>query len=364
MEQDIRFCDFDGKSHRLRLRRRGPIAPVRVAGGSRTSRRSGRIFAARGFFEELARTHRVVRYDRLGAGLSERARSAPLPRSPRTRHSRPCSTPARSNPRRSSPARARVSRRPPRGSGAPRVHRIVFFGGYVSRTTSPMRRGVARRLPRVNWMLAAQMLAGLFVPTAAGTRSRRSAATCDTRPTPSAAAAFLELELASDARPSCRRDARARPPPPRGPHRPDRPRAASSRPFSPTRASSPWAATRICPGTTTSATFNAPSLASSPTRADPRDERRLAADSTRDRSPAPCRRRTLEPRDRLRARPQRAHGAPPRREPPAGSATRLERRRRHTRRAPATSEWRSPRRATVPRVHATHVRSASVAVAR
>ena len=71
MEQDIRFYEVDGRR----------IAYATVGEG-RLLLFTGRWVThleeewedprARSFYEELARTHRVVRYDRLGAGLSDR----------------------------------------------------------------------------------------------------------------------------------------------------------------------------------------------------------------------------------------------------------------------------------------------------
>ena len=82
-----------------------------------------------------------------------------------------------------------------------RVDKLVFFGSYVSRDDLPevTRRSIVDFV-RVNWPLAAQMLAGLILPHASGdeiaalSRHKRRAADADT------AAAFLELELFSDAR--------------------------------------------------------------------------------------------------------------------------------------------------------------------
>ena len=82
------------------------------------------------------------------------------------------------------------------------VRKIVFFGSFVSREDLPeaTRRSIVDFV-RVNWPLAAQMLAGLIVPHASGdeiaalSRYQRHSADADV------AAAFLELELHADARP-------------------------------------------------------------------------------------------------------------------------------------------------------------------
>ena len=81
------------------------------------------------------------------------------------------------------------------------MRKIVFFGGYVSRDDIPdaTRRSLVDFV-RANWQLAAQMLAGLFVPRGSGDEIDRA------QPLPAAAAdadvaaAFLELDLVSDAR--------------------------------------------------------------------------------------------------------------------------------------------------------------------
>ena len=159
--------------------------------------------AARAFFEGLARTHRVVRYDRLGAGLSDRVLER-LPTAeneaaqlatvldactdgPATLFACSCA----------GLATARFATEMPE-----RVQKIVFFGGYASRDDIPeaTRRSLVD-FARVNWLLATQMLAGLFIPRGGGeeiealSRYQRHAADADV------AAAFLELDLSSNARP-------------------------------------------------------------------------------------------------------------------------------------------------------------------
>lgn len=157
---------------------------------------------ARSFFEELARTHRVVRYDRLGVGLSDRGlRGRPTIESevrtlaavvdatcdePATVFACSCAGLASSQFAATSPER---------------VSKLVFFGAYVARDDIPdaTRQSIVDFV-RTNWMLAAQMLAGLFVPRASGdeiaamSQYQRHSAEADV------AAAFLDLDLTSDAR--------------------------------------------------------------------------------------------------------------------------------------------------------------------
>ncbi len=82
-----------------------------------------------------------------------------------------------------------------------KIDRIVYFGGYASRSDiAEATRESLIQFVRVNWTLAAQMLAGLFDPHASGdeiatiTRTQRRAATAE------AAAIFLDLDLNADLR--------------------------------------------------------------------------------------------------------------------------------------------------------------------
>ena len=202
MDQDIRFCELEGR--RIAYATVGEGPPV-VFGAKWVSHLEeewdDRL--ARRFYEDLARTHTVVRYDRLGAGLSDRVLPEPasveldtrvlgsvvgaLGGGPVTMFACSCS----------SSVTARFASLAPE-----RVERVVFFGSFVSRDDLPE---VTRRslvdFVRVNWPLAAQMLAGLIVPHASGdeiaalSRHKRRAADAET------AAAFLELELFTDASP-------------------------------------------------------------------------------------------------------------------------------------------------------------------
>ena len=165
MEQEIRFCELNG--HRIAYATVGEGPPL-VFGGRWISHLEEEWAdpLARSFFEELAESHRVVRYDRLGVGLSDRIRIA----APRldvdaqqlgtvidacggaqvTVFACSCS----------GLATARFA------SDAPdRVARVVFFGAYAARDDIPAatRRSVVD-LTRVNWPLASQMIAGRARP--------------------------------------------------------------------------------------------------------------------------------------------------------------------------------------------------------
>ena len=201
MEQDIRFCELDGSRIAYATVGDGPLL---LFGGRWVTHLEDEWedARARAFFETLAETHRVVRYDRIGAGLSERtlpgrasaeldARSlaavhAALGDEPATLFACSCAGLA---------SAAYAAQRPDR------VRKIVFFGGYAARDDIPeaTRRSLVDFM-RTNWTLAAQMLAGLLVPHGSGDEiaalsryQRRSAAA-------EVAAEFLELDLSTDAR--------------------------------------------------------------------------------------------------------------------------------------------------------------------
>lgn len=195
----MRFLDVGGR--RLAYASLGDGPPLVVGG-----RWVGDLEAewadpgARAFFEQLARTHRVVRYDRLGCGLSERevvptldaevrslAAAVDLCGGNATILACSCAGVAATHLAVSSPER---------------VDRLVFFGAWASRRDVPeaTRRSVVD-FARTNWPLAAQMLAGLFAPAATGreiaelSRHKRRAASADV------AAAYLEIGLSADLRP-------------------------------------------------------------------------------------------------------------------------------------------------------------------
>ena len=202
MEQDLRFTELDGRRIAYASVGEGPLL---LFGGRWVSHleEDWDDPAARAFFEGLARSHRVVRYDRLGAGLSDRVLERPpteeneaaqlaavldaCTEGPATVFACSCA----------GLATARLATEMPE-----RVQKIVFFGGYASRDDIPeaTRRSLVD-FARVNWLLATQMLAGLFIPRGGGeaiealSRYQRHAADADV------AAAFLELDLSSNARP-------------------------------------------------------------------------------------------------------------------------------------------------------------------
>ena len=201
MEQSIRFCELDGRRIAYATVGEGPLL---LFGGRWVSHLEEEWAEprARSFFEELARTHRVVRYDRLGAGLSDRELDGPPTPDSETRQLAAVLEACGDEPATmfacscAGLATARFA------SASPdRVRKVVFFGGYVSRDDIPeaTRRSIVDFV-RTNWQLAAQMLAGLFLPRGGGeeiaamSRYQRHSADAGV------AAAFLELDLTSDAR--------------------------------------------------------------------------------------------------------------------------------------------------------------------
>src|SRR5436190_7070728 len=76
MEQEIRFCHVDGKRLAYAAVGEGPLL-VFAARWISHLEDEWELPEVRVFFEALARDHRVVRYDRLGVGLSERRLPGP-----------------------------------------------------------------------------------------------------------------------------------------------------------------------------------------------------------------------------------------------------------------------------------------------
>ena len=202
MEQDIRFCELGGQRIAYASVGEGPL----LLFGGRWVTHLEEEWATptvRAFFEELALRHRVVRYDRIGAGLSDRHLTRPpTPDSeletlaavhaacggePATIFACSCAGLATT---------AYASTFPER------IRKLVFFGGYVSRADIPeaTRRSLVDFV-RTNWPLAAQMLAGLFIPRGGGDEIEASSRYQRRSADAEVAAAFLDLDLSSDARP-------------------------------------------------------------------------------------------------------------------------------------------------------------------
>src|SRR4051812_22267515 len=160
MEQEIRFTELDGGRIAYATVGEGPL--LVFAGRWVTHLEDDWADPrARQFYEELARTHRVVRYDRLGAGLSDRKLKDPptieseartlgavlaaCGEEPATVFACSCAGLATTRFASESPER---------------VSKIIFFGAYASRDDIPeaTRRSLVDFVSS-NWRLAAQMLA-------------------------------------------------------------------------------------------------------------------------------------------------------------------------------------------------------------
>ena len=200
MEQDIRFLDFEGR--RLAYATYGDGPPMVF--GPRWVSDLEEEWAdprQRAFYSEVGRTHQVVRFDRIGCGLSSRELEPPPTTDSESRQieavidavggaavvfaSSCCCVSA-----------SKLAVRRPEA-----VDGLIYFGGYATRNDIPdATRESLIQFIRLNWKIGARMLAGLFDPHASGdeieewTRIQRAAANAE------AAATFLELELYADGR--------------------------------------------------------------------------------------------------------------------------------------------------------------------
>src|SRR3954468_5848438 len=170
MEQNIAFLDFEGR--KLAYSTYGDEdAPPMVVGPRWVSHLEEEWSDARQrpFYAELARNHRVVRFDRIGCGLSSRELE-PRPTVESESYQLEAVIDAvggRATIFASSCCCLAASQLAVRNPL--KVERIVYFGGYASRNDIPeATRESLIQFTRVNWTLAAQMLAGLFDPHASG----------------------------------------------------------------------------------------------------------------------------------------------------------------------------------------------------
>jgi pimeloyl-ACP methyl ester carboxylesterase/DNA-binding CsgD family transcriptional regulator len=200
VEQDIHFIEFEGR--RLAYATYGEGPPM-VIGPRWVSHLEEEWSDAnqRAFYAEVAKSHRVVRFDRVGCGLSSRELE---PRPTVESESRQLeavidAVGGSAIVFASSCCCLSASQLAVRRPDA--VEKIVYFGGYASRNDIPeATRNSLIEFTRLSWRLAAQMFAGLFDPHASGdeiaehTRMQRAAASAE------AASIFLELDLNADLR--------------------------------------------------------------------------------------------------------------------------------------------------------------------
>jgi pimeloyl-ACP methyl ester carboxylesterase/DNA-binding CsgD family transcriptional regulator len=200
MEQEIRFIEFEGR--RLGYATYGEGPPM-VIGPRWVSHLEEEWSdpSQRAFFAEVAKTHRVVRFDRVGCGVSSRELD---PRPTVESESRQLeavidAVGGSAVVFASSCCCLSASQLAIRRPGA--AEKLIYFGGYASRNDIPeATRNSLIEFTRLSWKLAAQMLAGLFDPHASGdeiaehTRMQRAAASAE------AASLFLDLDLNADLR--------------------------------------------------------------------------------------------------------------------------------------------------------------------
>ncbi|HXK14247.1 MAG TPA: alpha/beta fold hydrolase [Gaiellaceae bacterium] len=201
MEQEIRFIDFEGR--RLAYATNGEGPPMVI--GPRWVSHLEEEWSdpiQRAFYAQLAKTHRVIRFDRIGCGLSSRELE---PRPTNESESRQLeavidAVGGSAVVFASSCCCLSASQLAVRRPDA--VEKLIYIGSFASRNDVPdATRDSLIQFLRLNWTLAAQMLAGLLDPHASGdeiaehTRIQRAAASGE------AASIFLELELTADLRP-------------------------------------------------------------------------------------------------------------------------------------------------------------------
>ena len=202
MEQHIRFCHVDGRRLAYSTVGEGPLLVFSARWISHLED-EWELPEVRAFFEAFARNHRVVRYDRIGVGLSDRSLPGPPSIESEARAlatvldacggDEPAIVFANSCAGLATTAYAQANPQ--------RVSKIVFFGGYAARDDVP--EATTRSLVdfvRTNWPLASQMLAGLFIPHASGDEIAALSAHKRRCADAEAAAAFLELDLRSNQR--------------------------------------------------------------------------------------------------------------------------------------------------------------------
>jgi pimeloyl-ACP methyl ester carboxylesterase/DNA-binding CsgD family transcriptional regulator len=200
MDQEVRYLDFEGR--RLAYAAFGEGPPIVI--GPRWVSHLDEEWAEprqRAFYLELGRTHRVIRFDRIGSGMSSRELE---PRPSEELESRqleavidtvgePAIVFASSCSCASSSLLA--VRRPES------ISKLVYFGGYTARDDIPEATGRCLiEFVAVNWELGAQMLAGLFDPHASGDEIANYARVQRRASSAEAASLYLELHLHADIR--------------------------------------------------------------------------------------------------------------------------------------------------------------------
>jgi len=203
MEQDIRFCHVEGRRLAYATVGEGPLL---VFGGGRWVSHLEEEWEDpryRTFVTELARTHRIVRYDRLGVGLSERDLDGTPTNAYDARMLSAVLDTFGDEPASFFAVSCGVAAAVLYATATPeRVRSMVFFGAFAHRDDIPdeKRRSLVEFV-RTNWGLGSQLLAGVFIPRASGDEVAALAAFQRRAASASVAASFLELEFTTNLRP-------------------------------------------------------------------------------------------------------------------------------------------------------------------
>jgi len=205
VDQQIGFVEFDGRRIAYATVGDGPLLVLPAWWVSHLVE-DWQNDAFREFVEALARRYRVVRYDRLGTGLSDRERPADtltldyeaalleavvdeLSQDSLSLLGVSCGAPV---------SAVYAVRHPGR------VDRVAMYGGYAAgRTLGGPREGAHLalvELVRSAWGLGSQVLVDIFMPSASVAERRTLAAYQRAAATPETAAALLRLTYEYDAR--------------------------------------------------------------------------------------------------------------------------------------------------------------------
>ena len=202
VDQEIRFTETGGRRIAYAIAGEGPTLVFASPFVSHVEAEWAQP-AARAFYSQLAETHRVIRYDRLGCGLSDRRLDGPATLELDARVLESVIGASGGGPTAVFAGSCAmhtvvtlVSRRPEL------VERIVVHGGYAARDDIPeaTRRSLIEFF-RTSWPLATQMFAGLNDPKASRETVEAWARYLRQCADPDVASAYLELDLFSDLRP-------------------------------------------------------------------------------------------------------------------------------------------------------------------
>ena len=205
MEQEIRFCSVPGGRIAYATAGSGPPLVIPALWISHVEL-EWEFPEYRAFIAALAETHTVIRYDRLGTGLSDRDAARPSGATPtRSRRSRRSSTRSASSASTCSASRsARQRRRRVRGA-PPRARRsLAFVGALRARRRrslrAPLREALAATV-RAHWGAGSRVLSDVWLPgRERGAARPVRAAAAGRRRAPRSRRPTLEAVYATDVR--------------------------------------------------------------------------------------------------------------------------------------------------------------------